>query len=462
MSKKVKNKETRVGVGKLLIWNSRMIATTFATLMYGFLMIYCTDTLKIEPILVSGMLLASKVADGVTDLFAGFIVDKTQTKWGKARPYEVFVVLLCMCKWLMFSCPAEWSTTVKCVWVFIMYTLANAVCYTFLNANSTPYLVRAFKGEQIVKVTSYGSIIPMLAGFVFNIVFPITMAQIASSPAGWSRLVAFWMVPAALIGILRMLFVEEKYEVESEEKKKEKIRFRHVIELFRTDKYILLIVLMQFVFNFVTTFGANTYYYTYIVKNVGLMGIVSAITFIAIPLAFIFPKLINRFSTAKLMMAGLIISATGYLLNFFAGANIPLLMIGQLLTGAGSVPASMLIALCIVDCAEYNEYKGVHRMEGTMSSVVGLGQKVGSAIGGSILGVVLTFAGYTGAAETLTDSVLLVIRLMYSLVPMVLFVATALCLTGYLKLDKKLPEIRKENEARRAAQVVKADSAEQE
>lgn len=97
-----------------------------------------------------------------------------------------------------------------------------------------------------------------------------------------------------------------------------------------------------------------------------------------------------------------------------------------------------------------------------MGSVTGLAGKIGSALGGSVLGVVLSLAGYTGAAETMTGGVILVIRLMFSLIPMVLYIATALCLTGYLKLDKLLPEVREANKARRAAQEMKADPAEAE
>ena len=136
-------------------------------------MAYCTDTLGINPALISIIMVASKLLDGVTDAFAGFIVDRTKTKWGKARPYELFIFLMWICTWLMFSCPTGLSEVLKCVWIFIMYSLVNAVAYTFLNANQNVYLVRAFKGNQIVKLTSYSSVITMLASVAFNIAFPI-------------------------------------------------------------------------------------------------------------------------------------------------------------------------------------------------------------------------------------------------------------------------------------------------
>lgn len=448
-NKEKKVREDKIGLGKLLLWCSRSVSQTVFTLMYTFLMIYCTDTLKISPVIVSGVLLGSKLVDGVTDMAAGFIVDRTKTRWGKARPYEVFIVGFALCTWLLFSCPASWSMTVKCVWVFFLYTMANAVCLTFLNANGTPYTVRAFKSEQIVKVTSYGSVFPMLTGFVFNITFPMMMQKVATSAAGWSKLILLWAVPAVAIGLLRMIFIEEKYEVETKKMQQEPLKVSHVVQLIKTNKYILLLVLMELIFNFVTNMGAVTYYYTYIVKNVGLMGVASAITFIGLPLAFVFPKLISKFSTGKLILAGLLVTSSGYLLNFFAGANLPLLMIGQLLTGVGTVPVTMLVSLCIIDCAEFNEYKGNHRMEGTMSSIVGLGKKIGAAVGGSVLGVFLSWSGYTGVMETMPDSAITMIRLLFSLIPMALFLLVAVSMLSYLKMEKQMPEMKKANKEKR-------------
>lgn len=454
---KVKNKEGKVGIKSLFLWNSRMISTSIVTLMLAYLMIYCTDTLKVPAAYVSIILVVSKLLDGVTDMFAGFIVDKTKTKWGKARPYEIFIVLIWVCTWLLFSCPESFSMTAKLIWIFVMYALANSICYTFLNANNTPYLVRAYNNEQIIKQTSYGSIITMLAAVIFNITFPSLMGSIATSGAGWSRLILSFAVPMAAIGILRMLFVPEKYDVDEQASNTEPLKIKDVFSLIKVNKYIMIIVLMSFVFNFVCNMGVITYYFTYIVGNVGLMGLTAVAQIIALPLCFVFPKLIEKFSTSKLMLVGFLVSAAGYLLNFVAGSNVALLAVAAILWGAGTIPASMLIPLVVVECADFNEWKGMHRMEGTMSSLTGLGAKVGAAIGAGALGILLSMAGYTGDAATMPGSALVMIRMLYSLVPMVLYLLVALTLKGY-KLNKELPAIRKEIEERRAAKAAQTDA----
>ena len=90
----------------------------------------------------------------------------------------------------------------------------------------------------------------------------------------------------------------------------------------------------------------------------------------------------------------------------------------------------------------------MYRMEGTMSSVVGLGKKIGSAIGAGALGVFLQFSGYTGDAATMPSSAIVMIRLLMSFIPMVLYVITGLSMITY-KLDKQLPQIKADLEEKR-------------
>lgn len=448
---KIKDPSDKLKLSTLLVWNSRMVSTSVFVLLSAFLMNYCTDTLGITPAYVSFILVISKVVDSVTDACAGFIVDRTRTKWGQARPYEVFIVVLWLCTWLMFSCPAGLSEIMKCVWIFVMYTLVNSICYTFLNASNTVYLVRAFKGQQIVKLTSYSSVITMLASVAFNIVFPQLLANYATSASGWSMLVGTFGIVLGAIGLLRVIFVKEKYEVGAASQKDEKVKFSDIFTLIKGNPFILRLALMGLVFNFVTNMGTTVYYYTWVVGNVGLMSIASAVQIIGIPLAFLFPPLLKKTSVAKLMFVGFIVSAVGYLLNFFAGANVAMLAVAAVLTGTGTVPGSMLLSLAILECAEYNEWKGRPRMEGTMSSLTNLTKKIGAAVGTAGLGVLLTIVGYDGTLAVQSGATIMGIRMLFSVVPMVLYVFVALTLQGYFKLDKQMAQIRQENEANRAA-----------
>jgi Na+/melibiose symporter-like transporter len=437
----------KVGAWRMVAWQSRALSISCNVLILGFLSIYCTDTLKIPAALVGTLLMATKLFDGVTNLVAGVIVDKTNTKLGRARPYELSIIGVWICTWLLFACPPGFSMTAKVIWVFSMFIFVDSIFSTLLNANNTAYMVRAFsKREHYVAISSYGSIIVFLGAIAVNVSFPMLMARMATSPEGWKTLIAIYAVPSLLIGLLRFFFIKETNNVDTVSG--EKVNFKELMAVLKNNRNIYTIALMLFVFNFVANMGVGVYYFTYIVKNVGLMGPLALTQVVILPLVFLFPMIIRKFSTTKLIFAGLLIMSLGSLVNFFAMNNFILLILGGILTGAGAVPVSMLSALMIIDCADYNEWQGRPRAEGTLGSVTGFTSKIGAAIGSGVMGILLSISGYTGNAATQPESADLMIRLLFSIIPLVLYLLVALTLKFY-KLDKLMPQIRKDNEERR-------------
>ena len=134
MAKKEKDPK-KVGFGKIVAWNSRAISQGIGLMVLGYLTLYCTDTLHLEPALVGTLLVVSRLLDGVTDVVAGFLVDRTDTKWGRGRPYEWCIIGLWACIWLMFTCPPALSVVAKCAWVLCMHWL---IAYFILSSRQIP------------------------------------------------------------------------------------------------------------------------------------------------------------------------------------------------------------------------------------------------------------------------------------------------------------------------------------
>ena len=153
----------------------------------------------------------------------------------------------------------------------------------------------------------------------------------------------------------------------------------------------------------------------------------------------------------NLMIAGFLISAAGYLLNAIAGANMALLYSQEESDRSRyGYRQDMLVGLVLIEYEGLrNEWKGIHRMDGTMGSINGLASKVGAAIGTGALGILLSAVGYSGDAANMPGAAITMIRLLYGIVPMILYLLTALTLKGY-KLNKMMPQIKADNEARRA------------
>jgi len=456
VAKVKKENPGKIGFVKFFAWNLRPVSTGANLMVLGYLTLYCTDFLGLDAAVLAVLLVGSKILDALSDLVAGVLVDHTNTKLGRGRPYELAIIGLWVCTWLMFSVPASWAAVVKYVWVFVMYVMVNAVFTTLLNANGTAYTVRAFSNhEQYVKLSTLGFVVPMVGVAAFNIALPQFLARMATTHEGWSRLVGMIAILMLAIGILRFLFVPEtnKAVIEEEKKAQEKVSIKDILGVFKKDKYIIFVLLATLVLNFSTNLGVGGYYFKYIVGDLGLQSIVAVFQMLSIPLAFVIPQLLKRMTCVKVIILGAIIYAVGAVIYSFAGAQVPLIIAAALMTGIGSVPASMLVGLLIIDLCDYHEYLGMPRMEGTVSAMNGFATKVGSALSTGLSGILLSASGFISTTEGFVEqpqSAINMIRAMMSFIPAALWIIVAVAMSAFT-LEKKMPQIREELKDRREA-----------
>lgn len=425
-----------VPAGKLVAWQMRPISLGAVTIMTMYLSIYCTDTLGMPAALVGTLLMASKIFDGATDLFAGWLVDNTKTKWGKARPYELCIIGVWICTYAMFAASDTWSLTVKSIWLFITYTLVFSIFSTLLNTAETPYIVRAFKTPiAVTKVSAYGGIIVTLGSMVVSVSFPIVVGAMGTSVAGWRKLMAMYAIPLVLLGLLRFLFVKEDSDTD-EAGAEERVRLKDILHVVTHNKFIWLMGLACMVPQLVTSLAAGTYYFTWIVGDISKFSAVQALGIISLVAIVFFPTLMKKFSAMQLIGAFAAIGFVGYVICFFAGTNIILLMLGLFLGSLITLPTSYMKSPIIMQISDYNEHNGEPRMEGTLAAVANFLNKIGSAFGAFLLGILLDLGGYDGALSVQPDGAITMIKILFSVVPAIFMVVVVLCAVGFRPLDK--------------------------
>ncbi len=217
------------------------------------------------PALMGVLLVVSRLLDGMTDVIAGFLVDRTDTKWGRGRPYEWCIIGMWFCIWLMFTCPPSFSIVAKEAWILCMYALVNGIFYTFLQANTTVYMCRAFRyQEQYVMLSSTGAIISMVCVAAFSIAIPSLVAKYGTSASGWSFLMACIAIPMELIGIMRFFFIKETVNVDmkSKEEGTERVSLRDVKTVFSKNPYIWIPALALLVSNFCVIYVMSMSYWS--------------------------------------------------------------------------------------------------------------------------------------------------------------------------------------------------------
>lgn len=448
----------RLPVGKFFAWKSRDVSlAAMNTIVLGYLSIYASTALGMDPALVGTLILVSKIVDAFTDLVAGYMVDNTRTKWGRARPYEICIIGVWISTILMFSASPSWSGTAKAIWLFCTYTFNFSIFATFLGANQTPYNIRAFSNNKnvITKVASYGGIVTMIFGVIVSTTFPILMARLATSAHGWTTLLLIYGVPMTLIGVLRMLLVKEDPAID--EGNNDKVDIKEILTMMKRNKYCWIYAGIMFAYYVISGLGAGIYYFNYIIGNPSMFSIVSALSVIMLPVMFIFPGLIRKYNVSQLYLFFAILSMLGYLIVFVGGSNLVVVMVGIVISTLINLPLGYLGALVVMQLATYNEYNGMARMDASSNILAGFANKVGGGVGTWLAGVLLAASGFIATTEGMTaaqpESALFMIRMLYSIIPMIFAGVIALLAWRLSFLSKKVPEMEAELKARKEASV---------
>ena len=438
----------RLPLGKFLAWKSSDITSAGVFLIVTtYMSLFCTDYLGMTPLAVGNIILISNIIDFFTDLIAAYVIDNTKTKWGKARPYELGAIGMTICTTLIFMTPGGWNDTLKIVWVFSMYTFLFGVFNTFRTSANVPYLIRAFDNNRalIGKVSSYGGIVTTMGSMVVSLTFPKMMEKLANSNGGWTTLILIYMVPLTVLGLLRFIFVKENPNVDAQQVK-DKVDFKDIWMLIKKNGYAWLYLLIMFFFQTIQSIGALAYYFRYIVGDEGAAGLLSIMSFVLLPTMFLFPLFLKKLSASKIIALGAVFSCLGYILNFFAGSSMTMLIIGAIITAFAMLPISYLGNMVQMDLCTYNQYLGLPRMDASIGALFnGFGTQLGQGFGGWLLGFALTASGYVASeGETIVaqpESAITMIRLLYSLIPMALMVLLAATAFLLSRLSKKMPEI---------------------
>ena len=438
-----KENPDKIGIGKFWAWQSRGASGAINFIVVSFVAVYCSDALGMPPALVGTLLAMSSIVDAITDLFAGYLVDKTNTRWGKGRPYEWAILAEWILTFLMFSIPSTATLFVKAAWLLVCRILINSVCTTLLSASQNPYMIRAFgTNQQRIKLASFGGIVIMSASLLINIIFPILMANIATTPAGWSKMILLIALPSGVIGMMRFFFVKETVEVK-DASETEEVRFSDVLKLLKCNPYVWIVGFMYFGYMLVSGMGINTYYFKWIVGDVKKLSIFSGLAVFVLPLLMVFPALMKKISKGRMVQLGCIAYIISGIIYFFFGHNFTILLVGGILGGIAALPITYLTDLMMLDCGTYNAHISGKRMDGTIGAVKGFLGKVGGALGLGLVGWLLQLGNYDGTMSTQPDSAIFMIKFLIGCVPIITFAIVALLMIVY-KVDELLPEIEKE------------------
>jgi len=422
------------------------MASNFYLGFFGlFLLYYYTDVYGLAPAAVAFMLLVSKIIDAVSDPGMGLIADRTDSKWGKYRPYLLWgAIPYGILGFAIFFGP-NFSDTGKLIYAYVTY-VGVMLAFTLVNVPYSALLaVISPSAEERTKATTYRL---ALAG-----TGSLLVAALATPLTRWlgggDELLGFRLTMGifAVASVLLFWFTFAT----TKERIKANVQPTSVKNDFGTllsnrSWIALAIACVLIVVAVVARFASSIFYVKYylggadeivfwifdkvaVFSSIGLIGQIIG--------AAITPILIRYADKHRLVILMSLLHAVFLVLGFFTPQENYWLAVTLHFFGIGTFGATItLLFSMFTDCAEYGEWKTGKRISGLTVSASMFALKFGSALGGAIPGFILAAIGFV-ANEAQSDGSTMGIRVMATIVPAVLVVIGGLAMI-YYKIDRQM------------------------
>jgi len=430
-----------------LIWQSISV----------YLLYFCTNVAGIETASAVAIISVSKILDGISDIAMGFAVDRTRSRFGKVRPYLLYMSApLAIAAVFLFSVPAALSMHAKLVWIFVCYNLVTTVFYTAMNV---PYCsLHCFltddSGER-----SRLAIMRLLFAFAAQILINAGLLSLVkgiggsvTAAKGWSG--AMLLVGAAAFALAQVCFWNTKERV-GQTKEPVKVPLKTSVHSVFFNPYMLILLAVTLISMLpgAITSGVSAYYAQYILGKVEAVGWITNASTAAqvLSLLFLAPLLLKRFTKKQIEVAGFSLACLGFVGCSLVPRSLPALLILNFIKGlAFGITGPMLTAM-IADAIDYGEWKWGVNSAGFGNAMNQALVKFGIGIATALLGVILDAGGFDPAAAVQTASSEQALIAAYTYIPAAFYAASVLLMVFY-RLEKIYPKIAAELKERRKAQ----------
>lgn len=386
-----------------------------------YLNVYYTDVLKLTGIWGGAFLvvfpIVSKIVDAVTNVTMGYIIDRTRTKQGKARPWLLLSApLVAVTGVLLFTVPQS-NETVQVVWVILSYNLFYSFAYTMYNMSHNlmvPLSTRNTVQRGSLSAFNQVSAI-MMSGIVVALVFPmVVMPLIGTDKHLWITVMSVLSCVALPLTLLEYYFTKERVTLETEGSKEKKVPFSLQLKAVFTDKYLLIIFLYFLIYTVGTCMknSALVYYCNYVLGTYNdgvtqmLVSVIGGIP-MGIGIFAVWP-LAKRFGKRNVTLVGFILYALGSLICWAVPTNLAVVLTGQFIKNIGGLPCAYVFMALFADALDHSEWRSGFRSDGLAMSVYSI---IAVAVVGICTGIfngAITAAGYVppleATASTLSDT----------------------------------------------------------
>ena len=471
-----------------------------ANLVFQMMMIYqtkfYTDIFGLEGAIAGTVMLIARIVDAFVDPTVGILSDRTNTRWGKYRPWVLWTALPFMVFYILaFYNPGIEQKALVAVYATISYTLLMTL-YSF---NNTPYasLGGVMSGDikERNSITSIRFVASTIAQFVVQgLTLPLVnkFSDGGDAAQGWLSTISLFAAIGFVFLVITFFTTRERITPPPGQKSDLK---KDIKEVFSSVSWRAMFVLTLFLFTTLAMWGsARNYYFENYVDSEALyqfldrLGLVYAgagegvgysilnafglivsspdqaymvgfgvfnmlgalVQFFGVILLSSY--LANKFGKKRVFIICLSLTAIFTAMFYFPGkADIETMFLLNFLKSLAYAPTVPMLWAMIADVADHMEYVSYRRATGFVFAGVVFALKAGLGVGGAILGFLLSGFGYeSGAGVMQSQSAIMGIQLSSSLIPAATFFVGVIALLFYPITKQFNEKMQAELELRRA------------
>lgn len=415
------------------------------TTIASFIAAFYTDVFGISAAAAGTMLFTTKIIDAFTDPFMGAVADRTQTKYGKFRPYLLWGSLpLAGAAVLTFTTP-DLTSNGKLIWAYLTYT-AMMLGYTII---STPY--SALSGVMTANSQERTSLISIRFVFAFTcgaLVNKFTLPLVSNlgqgnDKLGWQLTMGLYGLCAIVIFAICFMATKERIAPPVQQKTNP---VNDIKDLIKNRPWVILFALAMIIMMTITMRAGSAYYYfTYYVDRPDLISSYLFWQMIAYAAGACCAPFLTRFieKTQLLMILMGIVGTLSVVFFFIPKDWIWAMFTLSTLISLALGPKSPLTWSMYADTADYNEWKTGRRATAMTFSAATFSQKLGGALGSAIMLWLLAAIGYA-AKEAQEGASLLGINLLQTAIPGAFALIAVVVVRFYTLTGSQLEKIQGE------------------
>lgn len=416
------------------------------TMVSMYLIFYLTDILRISSATlwwINGIILMARVFDALNDPIMGVIVDNTNTKYGKFKPWIAFGALTSGILTILLFTDFHLEGTSFVVLFGFLYLLwgiaftTNDIAYWSMLPSLSMEQREREKIGAFAKICANLGLFTVVAGIV-----PITTSlgdKLGSMERAYT---VFTMVLVLIMWAgqsITLIGVKEKKGLfKQEEETTLKGMFKAIVE---NDQLLYTAIAMSlFMIGYVTTTSFGLYFFKYAYGDENMYSIFAVILGLSqIGALIVFPLFSRAFSRRTLYTAATVLVVAGYVVFFFSPMNMIYIGLAGILIFLGQAFIQLLMLMFLADTVEYGQWKLGKRNESVTFSLQPFINKMGGAVASGIVGVTVIISGINDAqsAADVTPEGLLIMKSAMLILPLIFILASYLIYRYKYKIDSQ-------------------------